>query len=205
MLCVSVLCMPAHLLVVHLRKPKQHEHGKASRQMPFDTAHAPQASASAEQCGDPQVFLGGLLIGGAEELQAALSDGSFKDALDGSNEPALPADLREAVDRTLAQHPAVRPARHISTSLQLLLYVYAAEKGPCSRCCYQLFYRAECSQEHMPGMLCPHRDQSRGQAMPDVSVAAMQQAAVPRPLLPDGMSEERYSHLQGIARRIGEG
>jgi hypothetical protein len=56
------------------------------------------------------VFLGGLLIGGAEELQAALSDGSFKDALDGSNEPALPADLREAVDRTLAQHPAVRPA-----------------------------------------------------------------------------------------------
>jgi glutaredoxin len=84
----------------------------------------------------PQVFLGGLLIGGAEELQAALSDGSFKDALDGSNEPALPADLREAVDRTLAQHPA---------------------------------------------------------------------AAVPRPLLPDGMSEERYSHLQGIARRIGEG
>lgn len=54
-----------------------------------------------------QVFLGGLLIGGAEELQAALSDGSFKDALDGSNEPALPADLREAVDRTLAQQPAV--------------------------------------------------------------------------------------------------
>lgn len=56
----------------------------------------------------PQVFLGGLLIGGAEELQAALSDGSFKDALDGSNEPALPADLREAVDNTLAQQPAVR-------------------------------------------------------------------------------------------------
>ena len=53
------------------------------------------------------MFLGGLLIGGAEELQAALSDGSFKDALDGSNEPALPADLREAVDRTLAQQPAV--------------------------------------------------------------------------------------------------
>lgn len=54
-----------------------------------------------------QVFLGGLLIGGCEELQAALSDGSFKDALDGSNEPALPSDLREAVDRTLAQSPAV--------------------------------------------------------------------------------------------------
>ena len=65
-----------------------------------------QAHQQSNVC-DPQVFLGGLLIGGAEELQAALSDGSFKDALDGSNEPALPADLREAVDRTLAQHPAV--------------------------------------------------------------------------------------------------
>jgi hypothetical protein len=151
------------------------------------------------------VFLGGLLIGGAEELQAALSDGSFKDALDGSNEPALPADLREAVDRTLAQHPAVSLAPYISIRLQLLLRIYAAEQAPCSRSCCQLFYRAECSQEHMHGMPCLHCDQSRGQAMPDVLVAAMQQAAVPRPLLPDGMSEERYSHLQGIARRIGEG
>lgn len=31
------------------------------------------------------------------------------------------------------------------------------------------------------------------------------QAAVPRPLLPDGMSEERYSHLQSIAQKIGAG
>lgn len=152
-----------------------------------------------------QVFLGGLLIGGAEELQAALSDGSFKDALDGSNEPALPADLREAVDRTLAQHPAVRLAENSSAS-------------GCSSCCASTLLKqypaaalvVSCStvlnaQEHMHGMPCPQCNQSRGQAMPDVLVAAMQQAAVPRPLLPDGMSEERYSHLQGIARRIGEG
>lgn len=31
------------------------------------------------------------------------------------------------------------------------------------------------------------------------------QAAVPRPLLPDGMSEERYAHLQSIARKLGQG
>mmetsp|Transcript_869 Transcript_869/g.2685 ORF Transcript_869/g.2685 Transcript_869/m.2685 type:complete len:544 (+) Transcript_869:814-2445(+) len=84
----------------------------------------------------PQVFLGGLLIGGAEELEAALADGSFQDALDGNNEPALPADLREAVDRTRASTP---------------------------------------------------------------------QATVPRPLLPDGMSDERYAHLQGIAVKLGKG
>lgn len=53
-----------------------------------------------------QVFLGGLLIGGAKELEAALADGSFQDALDGNHEPALPAELREAVDRTRAS-PAV--------------------------------------------------------------------------------------------------
>lgn len=103
---------------------------------------------SAEQCGDQQVFLGGLLIGGAEELQAALSDGSFKDALDGSNEPALPADLREAVDRTLAQHPAVRPAPQFGARQKHLLCLSAADRIPAAAFMLACAVAAWC-QNHM--------------------------------------------------------
>lgn len=95
-----------------------------------------QVKAATGRQSVPQVFLGGLLIGGADELAAALADGSFRAALDGNHEGALPADLRRAVDRTRASAPPV---------------------------------------------------------------------SVPRPLLPEGMSEERYSHLQTISVKLGKG
>ncbi len=57
----------------------------------------------------PQVFLGGLLIGGADETLAALGDGSFQAALEGGGVgPALPAHLREEVDRALQHTPKAR-------------------------------------------------------------------------------------------------
>ena len=64
---------------------------------------APQQSVA------PQVFLGGLLIGGADETLAALGDGSFQAALEGGGVgSALPAHLREEVDRALQHTPKAR-------------------------------------------------------------------------------------------------
>ena len=57
------------------------------------------------------MFLGGLLIGGADETLAALGDGSFQAALEGGGVgPALPAHLREEVDRALQHTPKARTA-----------------------------------------------------------------------------------------------
>ena len=55
-----------------------------------------------------KVFLGGLLIGGADETLTALGDGSFQAALEGGGVgPALPSHLREEVDRALQHTPKV--------------------------------------------------------------------------------------------------
>ena len=57
-----------------------------------------------------QVFLAGLLIGGAVETLAAIKDGSFQASLEGGNVgPALPPALRDAVDRAMRQTPEARP------------------------------------------------------------------------------------------------
>lgn len=56
-----------------------------------------------------QVFLAGLLIGGAVETLAAIADGSFQAVLEGGNVgPALPPGLRDAVDRAVRSTPEVR-------------------------------------------------------------------------------------------------
>jgi len=61
-----------------------------------------------ETCTLLQVFLGGLLIGGADETLAALGDGSFQAALEGGGVGgALPAHLRDEVDRALQHTPKV--------------------------------------------------------------------------------------------------
>ncbi len=62
------------------------------------------------------MFLGGLLIGGADETLAALGDGSFQAALDGGGVgPALPAHLRDEVDRALQHTPKARTACFVWT------------------------------------------------------------------------------------------
>ena len=53
--------------------------------------------------------MGGLLIGGAVETIAAIADGSFQAALEGGVGPALPAGLRDEMDRAMRVTPEVGP------------------------------------------------------------------------------------------------
>jgi len=63
------------------------------------------------------VFLGGLLIGGADETLAALGDGSFQAALEGGGVGgALPAHLRDEVDLALQHTPRVGSALWLTGS-----------------------------------------------------------------------------------------